>query len=111
MLQSENVSWQYHLRHVSLVKARHYLEAVESVSRFVGVSEFVGSDDLQMGKLLVLLASGTGEKVVDVVISSPSKLAYICKCCKSYCCKQISLFLYNQLACIAFCPFEVFLIL
>ncbi len=79
--------WQYHLHHVCLEKAQYYLEAeekrrnrVESVSRFFGVLEFCWARLLTEPEasgtellLLLSLASGTGKKVVAVVIGSPSK--------------------------------------
>jgi hypothetical protein len=79
---------------------------------------FVGPDYLQNPKLLVLNSfcyflwpQAQEKRWLLLSLAVHQNIAYICECCKSWHCKQVSLFLYNQLACIVFCPFKVFLIL
>jgi hypothetical protein len=118
-------AWQYHLHHVCLGKAQYYLEAederrnrVEIVSRFFGVSKLCWARLLTEPKAsgtellsLLSLASGTGEKVVAVVIGSPSKHCLHMGVLQELL-LQASLSFPVQPACMhSFCPFKVFLIL
>ncbi len=75
--------WQYHLRHVRLVSEAVERNSMDSVSRFVGSLKFCWVGRLTDGKTsnpsgteilsLISLAPDIGEKVVAVVIDSPSK--------------------------------------